>query len=287
MDVAKFAYACQSSWMPRTWYLMRASLLFYFEAIATVDAMTAAQYLVTRSAHSCAEKSTKTSARRRKNFHEDDLKPIVEIIRESRSQYAPLLELWILFGRMTGLRPHEWCKADVLEEMPETGEKGPFLRVRNAKATNGRGNGKYRHLDLSAIPPSTTEALRMFAKHMDTLALRGEYERTYHAVRNLLRQANRKVYGGRRQQYISLYSVRHLFSSAAKAAMTLVEVAALMGHNNNRTASLHYGRRRHASGGLDVKPRSEEVATVREVRREWYPATNDVTAGLVDGPSKT
>lgn len=266
IEVARFAYSCQPSWKRATWFLMRAALLYQMELESSADAMQAAEYLRSRSAHACKKVSTSTSARRRKNFGDDDIDAIIKEIRSRRSQHGPLLELWIIFGRITGLRPHEWCQAEVIDRLPETGEQGSFLRIRNAKNTNGRGNGPYRHLDLSGLAPNIIEGLIAFSQQMRRLQERGEYESVYSGARALLLRVNRVLYGGRSARYISLYSIRHRFSSVAKASVSLMEVAALMGHNNNQTAASHYGKRRHGSGGLDIKPRESEVATVRDQR---------------------
>lgn len=301
MEAARFAYSCQSSWKPATWYLMRASLLHQMETEGTADALQAAEYLRTRSAHACRKVSSNTSARRLKNFGDDSVEELLAEVRKRRAQYSPLLELWIVFGRITGLRPHEWCHAELVDHIdvptdPEeegsagdrgdsgdgddlsdistsatVKEHGTFLRVKNSKHTNGRGNGPYRHLDLSGLPPNVVEGLVAFAGQMSRLYERGEYESVYASVRSLLLRVNQTIHGGRRAKYLSLYSMRHRFSSIAKASVSLKEVAALMGHNSNRTAALHYGKRRHGSGGLDIKPRAAEVATVREKHSGWQP----------------
>lgn len=60
----------------------------------------------------------------------------------------------------------------------------------------------------------------------------------------------------------SLYTARHLFASSAKTRLSQAEVAALMGHAVTETATLHYGKRRHAHGGGKVTPLDANVAAV-------------------------
>src|SRR3546814_20504862 len=58
---------------------------------------------------------------------------------------------WLVAGIWTGLRPAEWRSTDLemREDQPAPFGRRAWLYVINAKATNGRGNGMMRTLDLT------------------------------------------------------------------------------------------------------------------------------------------
>ena len=89
----------------------------------------------------------------------------------------------------------------------------------------------------------------------------------YNGVRLTIHRIVRDIFPNRRK-YPSLYSTRHQFAANLKAAeFTKCEIAALMGHAVDTTATMHYGRKRHGSGSFGVKPAADEVARIR-VRSE-------------------
>ena len=107
------------------------------------------------------------------------------------------------------------------------------------------------------------------------------FERHLRQLGDYMRTVTRKCLG-KRASYPTLYSLRHQFAANAKSSYTQSEVAALMGHGVDVTATIHYGRRASGQGALKVAPLPAQVATVRNhpkassrvrsARRTWDPA---------------
>ncbi len=276
-EVAARAIGFKPQWARATWRQMKAALLFRYRAMGTEAALAAVAMLEAEGQSECLVRSKKTSALRKKSVSDDDLRSVITRIRNSRSRYAGVLESWILLGSLTGLRPHEWTQAELITASPsEIGDYGreddhrrPYLRIRNAKNTNGRSHGEFRHLDLSGMKAAITGAIADFASLMTAIAAAGEYQRYYNGCqRQLSRMHKRYGSGCSRGKRTQIYSSRHRFSSDAKITVSLEEVAALMGHATNKTASRHYGKRNSASGAMSVRPVAPEVARVKRKKTE-------------------
>lgn len=309
-EVASFAIESRERWSKSNWRQVKASLIYRYSEMGTPEAQAAVRSLSASSQTPCLRKASKTSALRQKSISEADLAQIVAAIRCSRSKYSQILESWLVLGSTFGLRPHEWCQSVVVwmrpsdglavEEMAKAGVEeaalpgvtwsdvvagaevpshpsaqedspGWFLRVRNAKHTNGRAHGSYRHLDMATCPDNLLQATAEFARMMTSVQRNGLYETYYEGCQRLLHRINKKQ---RRagQKLIQLYSVRHKFISVAKANFSKVEVGAMVGHATDKTAGEHYGRRAWSgSSAHGVRPLSIEVDRV--VRKNaGYPA---------------
>ncbi|WP_053764602.1 site-specific integrase [Leptospirillum ferriphilum] len=182
--------------------------------------------------------------------------------------------LWVVAGRATGLRPSEWEHAELTD-----GPGGPVLVVRNAKHTNGRGNGETRRIDLSDIvhlatytdSPHPNQAWEAIKSHLANVVREKEkpdgFRRYKKACRNALYRLTKEAgVGG-----ANLYAARHQFAADAKRAnLSQSEVAALMGHSSAETATTHYGRRIQGRGEPVPMPDPREVATVRKAMRSSH-----------------
>ncbi len=113
-------------------------------------------------------------------------------------------------------------------------------------------------------------------------------------MQRLLRNACKQIWPRRKERY-ALYSCRHEFAAQARRVYTLQEVAALMGHGSDATATQHYGRPTRAHRRLVAaapfplpEPNPEEVARVRQLahrQRERLTALTAVrAAGLKANP---
>ena len=79
----------------------------------------------------------------------------------------------------------------------------------------------------------------------------GQYDRFYNDCIVQLNTANKAVFGNRNKN-ITLYSARHQFSANAKFSnKTKAEVAALMGHAVDATATIHYGKKQFGKQRLE------------------------------------
>ena len=92
------------------------------------------------------------------------------------------------------------------------------------------------------------------------------YEALLERMQSAFRHAAATLWPRRRRR-ITPYSLRHAFAARVKLVFEREEIAALMGHGVDTTASSHYGRRhRGASGGhrwLLPKADPHDVARVR------------------------
>ncbi|MCO5098684.1 MAG: site-specific integrase [Rhodocyclaceae bacterium] len=265
---AHYLLANRKQWLPNTWRQYRAALRFACSTENSHDARNAAQLLDQTLGSSGEElpgngnkkiSERKTSALRSKTVREKNIERIVNAIEASRAkpETKETLIRWIIYGYFTGLRPCEWGNARVV-----TVDGDARLEVANAKHTNGRAHGLKRTIPLQHFPETELDSLHEFCDKMHRLKNSGQFESKRGTCSKLLQNINRRLYGKGRL-WISLYSMRHGFSSRVKVSCTPPEVAALMGHASDATASLHYGKRRHGGGGLPIKPLKDEVARVR------------------------
>jgi integrase len=183
---------------------------------------------------------------------------LTEYFSEQNSKWDSLAISWLQSAIITGLRPQEW----------ETAQLDGFkLIVKNAKNTNGRCFSSHRTLDLSQISEEDYDDIETFISQLN-LHVRennNNFEYVYKQCRNRLYKVTRKLWPGR-DKYPALYTGRHQFSANAKRNQNREEVAALMGHKNDATATEHYGKRRHGEEKTDmVRPDPNEVAQVERV----------------------
>ena len=184
--------------------------------------------------------------------------------------------LWVVAGRATGLRPSEWEHAELTE-----GPTGPILVVRNAKHTNGRGNGETRRIDLSDIvhlatytdSPHPNQAWEAIKSHLVNVAKEKEKPDGFRRYRKSCRNTLYRLTKEAGVKGASLYTSRHQFAADAKRAnLSRAEVAALMGHASDETATTHYGRRIQGRGEPVPSPDPGEVATVRRKGQSFLEA---------------
>lgn len=276
VEVVGFLVSLRPTIAKSSWRQMKASLLHRYGRVATPAAKQAIGALMSETSAEALKRGTTTSSLRRRRISDGELADCLSAIRATPSSYKEILESWLVLGLLTGLRPHEWRHAEVIEMHPSAAgafyighqvtiddDPRPFLMVGNSKATNGRANGLVRHIDLTALPRDTVMALAAFASLMRRIdAEPGGYRRVYMSCCKLLR----RVQPANRGKLLQLYSPRHQFTSSAKKVMTLPELAATLGHATDATARRHYGKRRHGSpSGVGVRPTVNETSTVRRV----------------------
>lgn len=248
----------------RSNFRMRKAALAYWLENAQIDGADAAlSALRTVPPDGTLKKGTKTSAKKQKGLSLRDRDRLFDWLSKSDNPWAPMVESFIRVGTLTGLRPIEWRTAAVAEI-----EGKPHLVIKNAKATNGRANGPYRHQDLSSLDEAD---LTLIHAHVTVLTM-GDWRKMVRNCRALLLRANDQLWP-RRGKNITLYSTRHQFGANAKLQLSRQGVAALMGHRSTRTAGTHYARR--VQGDPDAplpKPIATEMATVRHpAGTDWKP----------------
>ncbi|MEX3917836.1 site-specific integrase [Paraburkholderia sp. BR10872] len=184
-----------------------------------------------------------TSSRKRKGIPENDFSVLVGNLANPRNggRWSQVAAAWLLAALPTGLRPVEWKQATLQVDL-ESGQG--TLEVVNAKATNGRANGKSRTIDLK---PEDVIVVHAHLEAVRALTNQGyAFETIHECCAAELRRACRRVWGKESAKRFSLYSARHQFSANIKAQESHERVAELLGHGSVRTARRHYAPRRSA-----------------------------------------
>lgn len=252
----------------RTWRLYKAALDHQFrhardtapDQASQQEIDYALQILRAESQEGALVRGTRTSAKKARQIRPEDFATLVSYIARHQDDHvrARALLTWCVATEPVGLRPAEWDGA-----RRDTGADGiPLLIVQNAKATNGRGNGPTRTLDLSACSPAQLDAVDELLDLIEGYRQDGGFERFQSQISEYLYRAGRAALS-KRTQYPSLYTFRHQFSANAKSHLSRSEVAALMGHASDATASRNYAQSRLATGQVPVRPLAAEVGRVR------------------------
>jgi len=249
-------------WRPdlsrNTWRLYKASMIAFMRERGPKEAI---EYLDGLSEAPCIRRSGNTSAQRKRSFPDRDKARLLSYLRLDRGEDGVdgLLAMWLISSEATGLRPCEWEFAHL---------DGDALLIRNAKATNGRGNGENRTQKFIPVNDQPQEVVEIIAGFLDALHERmgtTDFQSIYRKCRYRLYRVNKALWP-RRKKKIHLYSPRHQFCANAKNdGMTLAEVAALMGHSSDRTATRHYAHRKVGNDKLAVRPEKSEIDRVRRV----------------------
>lgn len=217
-----------------------------------------------------------TSGKREKKLPKSKLSKIIsELHRQQRKgdRWAALTAAFLMANRTVGLRPIEWADAKL--------EVNPFspgrhtLVVQNAKHDDTRGNGSTRRLDLTALGGGEIAWVAGLVKVAEG-SRDGQLVDGHHTLsfKDALTRMRRSMYKATKRLFPnaarlpSLYSTRHQFVADAKyAGYSTEEIAALLGHASDATATFHYGRRVSGAAGLKVRANSENVRNVRRVAR--------------------
>lgn len=260
-----------------TWRQYKGSLLFVLEEEreAAIEGVVAEELdeaiarLRTESQSGCLKQSDRTSGQKAKAFSAADFEIVSKYLEsyiggKGGHRNANALLTFLRANRLVGLRPAEWESAGLVDL-----QGGLALRVGNAKHTNGRANGSHRHLLLDGLSREQIGHLDEMLHMLVNFDSDPEYDfdRHMHQLRLYMGKVVRRCLG-KRKRYPSMYSFRHQFVANAKSgSRSQEEIAALVGHGSNATASQHYGRRAVGEGGIGVTAVASEVATVRHSRK--------------------
>ncbi len=300
MMLAQFIVDHRVEYTPATFRQYKSAIKFYLKIYSHlfIDAEDAIIMLEDVSQSDCNKITLRTSQLRRKHFKASLFERFIYTISLSNSKYTEITIFWLQAGALTGLRPHEWEFA-ILDKREDD---RLFLIVHNAKNTNGRSHGELRHIELTYLSEHEKNIIEKFLSIVADYKESGTFALLQHACMKFLSRENNKLVKGKFKEKgynkqrgsglyraaskkptrITLYSARHFFSSSAKTAMlSLEEIAALMGHKTNKTASEHYGKRHYGQGGFKVKPVTAEVAKIEKkysntLSKNAQPQTNSV-----------
>ncbi|MGH8156541.1 MAG: hypothetical protein ACREPQ_00345 [Rhodanobacter sp.] len=260
-----------------TWRQYKGSLLFVLEqelsttteGVVAEELNVAIHLLRSEPQSGALKRSLRTSGSKLKAMPSADFKIVMQFLdaRIGRHTHANTLRTWLRANQLVGLRPAEWLRAGLIQL-----DGQPALRVANAKHTNGRANGEYRTLVLERV---TSEEI----EHIDDLLymlvemekLPGyDFDRHMKQLQAYMRTVTRRCLG-KRSRYPTLYSGRHQFVADAKSGhRSHGEIAALVGHGSDRTATTHYGRAAKGEGDIKVSALPSEIATVRNHPKTGY-----------------
>jgi len=262
----EWLYETSEDWMPATWRQYKASVMRHLECHGSYESVAVLQAMSKKpTSQSRKTRSNRTSRQKQKKISQEELVEILSELSLRDSKYSDILANWIYTGIMTGVRPIEWHASTMIYN-----ENGTFLEIQNAKHSQRRANGRFRTLRLTQMNSAEIAAID---KQVQTLSGVDEEIFTLHykACSDLLYRVCRKLWPTK-SKYPTLYSARHQFSAnAKKGSMNKKEVAALMGHANEDTATLHYGKKRAGlDGALKVSPLDEQVGTVRDSKKQGF-----------------
>ena len=266
MAIQKKHEACMATWRFRKAVLMFALETKFPQYTAALEALEA------ESSAGLAKFSSKTSGQKTKLVPAAHWAALQITLRHrvSRGHINAQGLLDVLTATLlTGLRPNEWCHS---QRTLHSATGRPVLRVRNSKATNGRGNGDFREMFIDGLDDIDLEAID------EALAFcKAKYEddaqRVVTALRNEFEVARDQALSTRQknQPAITLYSFRHQFVANAKQTFKNPElIAALAGHGSTKTAFEHYGKKRHGNAAIKVVPTPESLEAVQKVTLEIY-----------------
>lgn len=263
--------ASKLKWSTSTWRHYKAALIHTGVRLvrqhqATICDMQATLLLAAEAQTGARPKGRATSANKLKRFPERDLAAIFDSLQRSPSRYAPILISFLRAGLLAGLRPIEWSDAEIIEELGFAF----VLEIRNAKNTHDRAHGPYRHLRWRVIGDGDRRSVMatLSASRSASTELGGMNAFTK-SLQRLLRETCQTLWPRRKRGY-TLYDCRHDFAARAKLIYDPAEVAALMGHASDETATRHYGRMQSGAATSDLdrrlpEPDPAEVTLVRNV----------------------
>ncbi len=211
----------------------------------------------------------RTSASKEKRFPKEAFDFITTYLKYiSRSKLAPILVDWMVAGLATGLRPIEWAATDLQINEDPTHPKGRviYLYVLNAKATNGKGNGLVRTLDLTHCRDETIAAVKRMSNYGYEWLNEGIYDDMQRQCSQVLYKACDMLSTIKGKTY-ALYSLRHQFVANQKSIHPQEYVSAMCGHIVVDTAVSNYGKKTSAWDPEDiadhVAPVEDEVALIQ------------------------
>lgn len=254
-----------------TWRQYKASVVYFLEQeiLKKNDAIAqeALDFLLPIDAQGCVKKTRKTSGSKMKKFPLKDFAKLTHYLDEHPHLWHHPVKRWLIATLLTGLRPSEWATAALSfhDQFQEN-----VLLVQNAKNTNGRAHGPTRHILLGKLSQEERDIIHNHVQRCQEWETSGQFSHYYKACAVKLSQAVRSLWPNRIER-LTLYSARHQFAADAKASGLLrEEIAALMGHAVDDTATIHYGKKTAGAQLIRVRPDPQEVILVRKVFKNRF-----------------
>jgi len=268
-----------------TWRYYKSSIIYYLES--QIKHSEASNMLKKAGNEGCKDKDViplafkQTSARKKKSITEREETMIIDHLKRLGNKSFWALPTLAFFKAtiLTGLRPDEWTSVQYIEDekhAPETMKNTlPILKVKNAKSTNGRSHGEYRHLGLGDLGERELTYIKIQIQYtnialnkrwMTPTGQAETFAEYYKSIQSCIYRTTRTLFPIAKKRP-TIYSCRHQFIADLKhAKYTLEAIAALVGHATDETASEHYGKRRFGRkrSGLPT-PNPEEVLKIKQL----------------------
>lgn len=250
------------------WRQYKSAAIYYCSKHPDLEtAAEAADYLKCLDSVGCLLKTDRTSGSKLKKISLEDWQTLDSWLAGKPRKWHNELRNWLRSAIITGLRPVEWKTAKLTVYEGE-----PALLVDNAKNTNGRSHGATRTLLLRDLNNEDLIAIKKHLNNVKTFIGMSEYEYFYRGCAVALYKICRKIWP-RRRKHITLYSTRHQFSANAKSTgFSKSEVAAMMGHAVDVTATIHYGKKTAGNEAVSIFPLDEEVERIKKIPTADYDA---------------
>lgn len=236
----------------------------------------------------CKRKDLQTSANKKKTIKAAHLLKLRDFLKSHAIEMKNTKPLHAIIEAtlIAGLRPTEWTTAKITQDMTEISAltRGvldydggfPALIVKNAKATNGRSFGTFRGLDLSGIDGKGLIFIKLAIAYCSgeddpDFSWKDRYNTLRVSLYNMIRFHLPSLKG------VSLYTFRHQCIANLKQKYTPVEVALIVGHLNDTTASEHYARKRYGTDTNNLvkanyadTPKIQQLLDTKLSKREFH-----------------
>lgn len=258
MEFATWFLSLRPDLKPSTWRYYKQAAVFHLtriqssdaeEAIAHIEGETRWDSEMDLQSVRAAGKKAKAggrvaSANKAQFFDYEDWQRLDAYLRmRSWSKYTGFLRNWLRAGLATGLRPDEWRSTTIMVHEASTGDR-IYLFVANAKATNGRGNGAVRSIDITDFSEETKLAIEQMSADGARWEADGEFDSVQNQVAQTLYRADNALWPNRKTRTYALYSCRHQFILNHRSLGVAEEnLSAMLGHMVTDTQLTHYGRR--------------------------------------------
>jgi integrase len=192
-------------------------------------------------AHQKRTAAKRMRRKRRKSIDLMELRTLIEFFRLKADSFSLWIVGYILVASRLGWRPGEIISLT---------RDGTFLRAKAEKCSNGRGLTDTCEIDISAY----VERVRLFKNEnlpsqLDKwIADARKWEAYYGGRAELLDNINSRLATACTKigiERVCTYTFRHFAISCMKASgFSRAEIAVIVNHATDRTASEHYGKRR-------------------------------------------
>lgn len=296
-QLADFVICKSNSVSNATWRQYKNSTIFFLESL-NIDTSDSVEKLVACKKHKDTIIPTRTSGLKRKYVsknEEDKLRILLRQASKLDNGWGRTMYCFFETIISTAVRPIEISQskvADTQQQLVRMGHKTtdytsayPCLIVQNAKNTNGRTFGEHRFIDISSLSDKKQlliKAAIVMAKNMNTpTGVSATYDDFYKKLRNAFYRFMQFNFTGKSKR-ITLYSFRHQAIADLKySGCSLPEIAALVGHGSDATATEHYGKKRVGrtrevlvnANLVDV----EKVRRVHSTNPHTIPSSKDIS----------